>query len=234
MSVTTRAFCRSFVCFIDSYFLVFIFALSRKLANNQLTNAGILAITKLTKLTELDLSGNNQITDLTALAVLTNLKTIKVDKESLKTQVGILTSGASPDTKRSQLVSSKINEIQLLAQDNIGEIQTLKDSVGGSVQTLTTYSENLEERVAELELKLSQLNQACFAANLNQNSNSQGQRTPGFNVDAPPNDDSASFTSGGRRLADDCIKKDPNAEAVDGSATGLISIAASTVAALFL
>lgn len=158
----------------------------------------------------------------------------KVDKESLKTQVGILTSGASPDTKRSQLVSSKINEIQELAQDNIGEIQTLKDSVGGSVQTLTTYSENLEERVAELELKLSQLNQACFAANLNQNSNSQGQRTPGFNVDTPPNDDSASFTSGGRRLADDCIKKDPNAEAVDGSATGLISIAASTVAALFL
>lgn len=205
-----------------------------KLANNQLTNAGILAITKLTKLTELDLSGNNQITDLTALAVLTNLKTIKVDQESLKTQVTILTSGASPDTKRSQLVSNKINEIQLLAQGNIGEIQTLKDSVGGSMQTLTTYSENLEERVAELELKLSQLNQACFAANLNQNSNSQGQRTPGFNVDAPPNDDSASFTSGGRRLADDCIKKDPKVGAVNGSATGLISIAASTIAALFL
>jgi len=200
-------------------------------ANNQLTNAGLLGITKLAKLTELDLSGNSQITDLTALVVLTNLKKINVgDNKSLKQQIEILTSGASLETKRSQLVTSKISEVQVLAEGNVGDLQTLKDSVATSVQTLKQYNENLEERIAELENKLSQLNQACFAGQT-----SQGQQKPKFNVDAPPKNDADSFKPGvRRRLAGDCLKGTDAVRVSLASAAGLISVAAATVAAVLL
>merc|ERR1712224_761016 len=106
------------------------------------------------------------------------------------------------------------------------------DSVGGNVQTLKTNSESLEERVAELENKLSLLNQACFVGDTNRNSNSQGQNkqgqtNPDYTVDRPDETGGGGIFGGGRRLAADCLPAKVDA-------TGLISVAASTVAALFL
>ena len=117
-----------------------------------------------------------------------------------------------------------------MAQGNINELKTLKNSVGTNVQNLKQLGENLEERVAELENKLSQLNQACFAGQT-----SQGQRKPKFNVDAPPKKDADSFNPGGsRRLADDCLTGPDAVAASLASAAGLISVAAATVAAVLL
>jgi hypothetical protein len=203
-------------------------------ANNQLTNGGLLAITKLTKLKELDLSGNSQITDLTALVVLTNLKTLNVgNNEALKKQVDILTSGADPDTKRSQFVTSKISEVQEMALLNVADLESLKNDVNGKVQTLNDFGNNIEGRVAELENRLSQLNGACFAQAVGQNQG-QNKNNPGFNVGAPPKHDADALKPGGGRRLADCIKTD-QVKVVDmASAAGLISVAAATVAAVLL
>jgi len=124
-----------------------------------------------------------------------------------------------------------------MAQNNVGSIESLKNSVGGNVQTLKTNSESLEERVAALEQRLTLLNQACFVGDINQNSisqgqNSQGQANPGLTV-APPSGGSF-FRSGGRRLAEQALADDCFPAKVEASAAGLISVAASTVATLFL
>lgn len=204
-------------------------------ANNQLTDGGLSAIAKFTKLTELDLSGNSQITDLTALVVLTKLKTLNVgNNAALKKQVDILTSGADPDTKRSQFVTIRISEVKEMAKLNGADLLSLKNNVNAQQQTFNTFGNTFEERVSELENKLSQLNGACFAQTVGQN---QGQSNPGFNVGAPPQNDAGALKPGGGRRLADCIKT----VAPDGvvvrdmaSAAGLISVAAATVAAVLL
>merc|ERR1711907_754437 len=150
------------------------------------TDGGLLAISKLTKLKELDVSGNAGITDLSALAVLQNLKTITV-----------------------------------------GNNETLKD-----------FSNNVDARVARLEAKLQQLNQACFAGTASQNPQDSGE---GNQIALPPSNDAGPIFGGGRRLAD-CIKDGKDGKdgkstfvAVDTASTaGLISVLVAMVAAVLL
>jgi len=118
-----------------------------------------------------------------------------------------------------------------MAELNVADLESLKNNVNGQVQTLSNFGNNIEGRVAELENKLSQLNQACFAQGVGQN---QGQSRPGFNVGAPPQNDANGLNPGGGRRLADCIKTDQFVVRDVASAAGLISVAAATVAAVLL
>lgn len=118
-----------------------------------------------------------------------------------------------------------------MAQLNVDDLESLKNDVNGKVQTLNDFGNNIEGRVAELENRLSQLNQACFAQGVGQN---QGQSRPGFNVGAPPQNDANGLNPGGGRRLADCIKTDQFVVRDVASAAGLISVAAATVAAVLL
>merc|ERR1712048_967812 len=202
-------------------------------ANNQLTDGGLLAISKLTKLKELDVSGNAGITDLSALAVLQNLKTITVgNNEALKKQVTVLTSGADPASKRSSIMSNKMDVIRQTVANNVANLETFQQSVNNQVKTLNDFSNNVDARVARLEAKLQQLNQACFAGTASQNPQDSGE---GNQIALPPSNDAGPIFGGGRRLAD-CIKDGKSTfVAVDTASTaGLISVLVAMVAAVLL
>lgn len=128
--------------------------------NTQIKN--LAPLTGLTNLHTLDVTGLSQINDLTPLTALTKLKTLNVDK-SMENQRNIITSSGSPESKRTQLVSNSISDVKVLSGDNAKTIKQLSASLDNNVQALTQNNQALEKRVADLEAKLSQLNQACFA-----------------------------------------------------------------------
>merc|ERR1712048_1205425 len=185
---------------------------------------------------ELDVSGNAGITDLSALAVLQNLKTITVgNNEALKKQVTVLTSGADPASKRSSIMSNKMDDIRQTVANNVANLETFQQSVNNQVKTLNDFSNNVDARVARLEAKLQQLNQACFARTASQNPQDSGE---GNQIALPPSNDAGPIFGGGRRLAD-CIKDGKDGKstfvAVDTASTaGLISVLVAMVAAVLL
>jgi Leucine-rich repeat (LRR) protein len=182
------------------------------LANNLISDLSPLST--MTQLTTLDLSGNDQITDLTALAGLTYLTTLTVDP-ALQQQSDIITSGGSPETKRSQLISLSIGEIEDVAAGNADTIDQLSSSVTANVQTLTNKNQELENRIAELERKMNQLNTACLVGD------------SGFSE--PASDDDLDVGEGGsRRLqqGSGCI--------VSSATAGLVSAAAIAAGVMFL
>lgn len=180
------------------------------LANNQISNLS--PITTLTKLTTLDLSGNTQITDLTVLAALTSLTTLTVDP-ALQQQSDILTSGGTPETKRSALIAASISK--------------LSAAVDVGMQGMTQRNLDLESRVAALERKLAQLNSACLVGDGGFTQPIAGDDDGGYSNPSVP-DDTDSPIVGGRRLqqGSDCIPADPSSVVDSGSATGLVSAAA--------
>lgn len=181
---------------------------SLNLANNpQLSD--ISTLTSLTTLTSLDLSGNKKITDLTPLVELKGLTDLKVDAP-LQRQARIIASKSSAATKRSQIVSAEIGDIQQVAVTNKASIEKIT-KLTSTIPELTDKNQKLESRIIVLERKLAQLNQACFA------SSNAGNR---------------------RQLNSDCIEKSKKDEAVAASsatATSILSVATvASAASIFL
>lgn len=177
---------------------------SLNLANNpQISDISTLASMK--TLTSLDLRGNKKITDLTPLVELTGLTDIKVEAP-LQRQARIIASKSTAATKRSQIVSAEIGDIQQVAVTNKASIEGIT-KLTSTIPALTEKNKNLESRIKSLEEKLAQLNQACFAKT----------------------------TIGSRRqLSSNCIT--PDGAKVDGAtATSILSVATvASAASIFL
>lgn len=179
---------------------------SLNLANNpQLSDISTLA--SITTLTSLDLSGNKKITDLTPLVELKGLTDLKVDAP-LQRQARIIASKSSAATKRSQIVSAEIGDIQQVAVTNKASIEKIT-KLTSTIPELTDKNQKLESRIIVLERKLAQLNQACFAS---------------------------SNTGNRRQLNSDCIeKKDEAVAASSATATSILSVATvASAASIFL
>merc|ERR1711939_254983 len=175
------------------------------LANNQISDLSPLASMK--TLTSLDLRGNKKITDLTPLVELTGLTDLKVEAP-LQRQARIIASKSTAATKRSQIMSAEIGDIQQVAVTNNASIEGIK-KLTSTIPALTEKNKNLESRIRSLEEKLAQLNQACFA--------------------------SATTIGSRRQLSSDCIGT-PDGSKVDGAtATSILSVATvASAASIFL
>merc|ERR1711939_770500 len=109
---------------------------SLNLANNpQMGDISTLASMK--TLTSLDLRGNKKITDLTPLVELTGLTDLKVEAP-LQRQARIIASKSTAATKRSQIMSAEIGDIQQVAVTNKASIEGTPD--GSKVDGATATS----------------------------------------------------------------------------------------------
>merc|ERR1712187_56207 len=152
--------------------------------------------------------------------------------------MGVLTSGADPASKRSSIMSNKMDDIRQTVANNVANLETFQQSVNNQVKTLNDFSNNVDARVARLAAKIQQLNQACFAGTAGTAGQNPQDSGEGNQIALPPSNDAGPIFGGGRRLAD-CIKDGKDGKstfvAVDTASTaGLISVLVAMVAAVLL
>merc|ERR1712157_79002 len=115
------------------------------LANNLLTDTTVALLSKLTQVTTLDLTGNDKITDLTSLTSMANLKSLKVHPKLAK-QKAVLTSGQTPDAKRTLLIAASVSDVNDKATANAKEVSKLQSTTAtntATIQQLQTQNKEL-------------------------------------------------------------------------------------------